>query len=183
MAVLGTVLLFLGKLLLIHGAACLAVASFCSLPLLCRCLLGGETLSTAGAHGADLPECSSTQSRSLPLRRRCHWLAREAESPVCGLAGQAQRACRQENIAPAKPKESTPPKQKAKLTLQVVCTLARGCGGVMGAVLGALRFTKIDVCLGVRGEDPAGGSPQLWPPECLALPGAGRAGPDLLPAI
>ena len=37
----------------------------------------------------------------------------------------------------------------------MVCTLARGCGRIMGAVLGALRFTKIDVCLGVRGEDPA----------------------------
>ena len=58
---------------------------------------------------------------------------------------------------PAKPKTERPPRQKAKITLDVICTMLRGVGTLLRAVFGALRFTKISVCLGVRGDDP----PQL----------------------
>ena len=44
-----------------------------------------------------------------------------------------------------KPKKEAPPRQKAKLTLQIVCTILKGAG----------KLTRIDVVLGVRGEDPA----------------------------
>lgn len=50
---------------------------------------------------------------------------------------------------PAKPKAEKPPRQKAKLTLDVICTMLRGVGTLLRAVFGAIRFTKISVCLGV----------------------------------
>ena len=56
---------------------------------------------------------------------------------------------------PAKPKTEKPPRQKAKITLDVICTMLRGVGTLLRAVFGVLRFTKISVCLGVRGDDPA----------------------------
>lgn len=54
-----------------------------------------------------------------------------------------------------KPKKETPPRQKAKLTLQILCTILKGAGKLTRAIIGSLRFTRIDVVLGVRGEDPA----------------------------
>ena len=68
---------------------------------------------------------------------------------------------------PAKPKAEKPPRQKAKLTLDVICTMLRGAGTLLRAVFGAIRFTKISVCLGVRGDDPAAaarnyGKLQAW---------------------
>ena len=56
---------------------------------------------------------------------------------------------------PAKPKKETSPRKKAKLTLNIICTMLRGAGRLTRAIFGALRFTKIRICLGVRGEDPA----------------------------
>ena len=43
----------------------------------------------------------------------------------------------------------------AGLTLQIVCTILKGAGKLTRAIIGSLRFTRIDVVLGVRGEDPA----------------------------
>ena len=57
--------------------------------------------------------------------------------------------------AESKSKPEATPRKKAKLTLHIVCTILKGAGRLMRAVFGALRFTKIRVCLGVRGEDPA----------------------------
>ena len=54
-----------------------------------------------------------------------------------------------------KPKKEAPPRQKAKLTLQIVYTILKGAGKLTRAIIGSLRFTRIDVVLGVRGEDPA----------------------------
>lgn len=56
---------------------------------------------------------------------------------------------------PAKPKKETPPRKKAKLTINILCTMLRGAGQLTKAIFGALRFTKIHICLGVRGDDPA----------------------------
>ena len=66
-----------------------------------------------------------------------------------------------------KPKAEKPPRQKAKITLDAICTMLRGVGTLLRAVFGAIRFTKISVCLGVRGEDPAAaarnyGKLQAW---------------------
>ena len=64
--------------------------------------------------------------------------------------------------APEKPEKKKKEKkkkasgaQKAKLTLQIVCTILKGAGKLTRAIIGSLRFTRIDVVLGVRGEDPA----------------------------
>ena len=58
---------------------------------------------------------------------------------------------------PAKPKAEKPPRQKAKITLDVICTMLRGVGTLLRAVFGALRFTRISVCLVCAGTTP----PQL----------------------
>ena len=68
---------------------------------------------------------------------------------------------------PAKEKKSAEPRKKAKLTLNILCTILRGAGTLIRAVFGALRITHIRVCLGVRGEDPAAaarnyGKLQAW---------------------
>ena len=60
---------------------------------------------------------------------------------------------------PAKEKKPAEPRKKAKLTLNILCTILRGAG--------TLRITHIRVCLGVRGEDPAAaarnyGKLQAW---------------------
>ena len=52
-------------------------------------------------------------------------------------------------------KKETAPREKAKLTLNILVTILRGAGRLTKAVFGSLRVTKIRVCLGVRGEDPA----------------------------
>ena len=57
--------------------------------------------------------------------------------------------------AESKPKPEATPRKKAKLTLNIVCTILRGAGKLTKAVFGALRITKINICLDVRGEDPA----------------------------
>ena len=57
--------------------------------------------------------------------------------------------------ADKKPRPETPPRKKARLTLNILCTILRGAGRLTKAVFGSLRVTKIRVCLGVRGEDPA----------------------------
>ena len=44
---------------------------------------------------------------------------------------------------PAKPKAEKPPRQKAKLTLDVICTMLRGAGTLLRAVFGAIRFTTV----------------------------------------
>ena len=54
-----------------------------------------------------------------------------------------------------RPKKETAPREKAKLTLNILVTILRGAGRLTKAVFGSLRVTKIRVCLGVRGEDPA----------------------------
>lgn len=156
LAVLGTVLLFLGKLLLILVLLVLAVGVFLLLcPFCADVCWEGETLTVrAGAMGLTFPVFQYPKPEpAAPQTPPTGWRGKLKARFAAWRAKRKERAAKK--TAPAKPKEPTPPKQKAKLTLQVVCTLARGCGRIMGAVLGALRFTKIDVCLGVRGEDPA----------------------------
>ena len=57
--------------------------------------------------------------------------------------------------ADQKPRPETPPRKKARLTLNILCTILRGAGRLTRAIIGSLRITKVDVVLGVRGEDPA----------------------------
>ena len=72
---------------------------------------------------------------------------------------------------PPAPENPEPPrgfgKKKAKITLEILCTMLKGAGTLTKAVFGVLRITKIQVRLGVRGEDPAAaarsyGKLQAW---------------------
>ena len=70
-------------------------------------------------------------------------------------AERKRKKAKKKAAQPAKPKAEKPPRQKAKITMDVICTMLRGVGTLLRAVFGALRFTRISVCLGVRGDDPA----------------------------
>ena len=77
---------------------------------------------------------------------------------------KAEEKARKKAAAAGKPAR---PRKKAKITLEIICTMLRGAGRLMKAVFGALRITKIQVRLGVRGEDPAAaardyGKLQAW---------------------
>ena len=77
---------------------------------------------------------------------------------------KAEEKARKKAAAAGKPAR---PRKKAKITLEIICTMLRGTGRLMKAVFGALRITKIQVRLGVRGEDPAAaardyGKLQAW---------------------
>lgn len=82
-------------------------------------------------------------------------------------AEQKRKKAEKKAAQPAKPKPEKPPRQKAKITLDIICTMLRGAGQLLRAVFGSIRFTKIRVCLGVRGQDPAAaarsyGKLQAW---------------------
>ena len=146
------VLMALGWLLLtllkIAGVLLLILLVLLALVLLCPlcadvCWEGGVLTVRAGALGLTLPVFQ--------------WPAPEkpagSEEPK-GFWGKLKaklRARREER----KRKKATAPRRKAKLTLNILVTILRGAGRLTKAVFGSLRVTKIRVCLGVRGEDPA----------------------------
>ena len=69
---------------------------------------------------------------------------------------KAEEKARKKAAAGAeKAKKPAQPRKKAKITLEIVCTMLKGAGTLTKAVFGALRITKIRICLGVRGADPA----------------------------
>ena len=142
------VLMALGWLLLtllkIAGVLLLILLVLLALVLLCPlcadvCWEGGILTVRAGALGLTLPVFQ--------------WPAPEkpagAEEPK-GFWGKLKaklRARREERKRKkAAAKEAKGPKKE---------TILRGAGRLTKAVFGSLRVTKIRVCLGVRGEDPA----------------------------
>ena len=58
-------------------------------------------------------------------------------------AERKRKKAKKKAAQPAKPKAEKPPRQKAKITLDVICTMLRGVGTLLRAVFGALRFTRI----------------------------------------
>ena len=69
---------------------------------------------------------------------------------------KAEEKARKKAAAEAeKAKKPASPRKKGKITLEIICTMLRGAGTMTKAVFGALRITKIQVRLGVRGTDPA----------------------------
>ena len=153
---LGAVLLFLlklvGILLLIDGF----IGAGTVLPVLCRCAVGagrlhrkgrgtgpcisGVPVSKTSAHGTRRTQGPAWQTESKIPRLACG-----TQSEKGGGKSSKTRKAQKRNISP----------QKAKLTLNIICTMLRGAGRLTRAIFGALRFTKIRICLGVRGEDPA----------------------------
>ena len=176
LAALGAVLLFILRVI---GILLLVVLILLVLLLLCPfcadlCWEHG-VLTVRPVRWASPSRCSSTRSRSRrphrKTRSRPGALARSRQGLPHGgpsASGKRQRrrpAKRRRRCAKAnKPAQ---PRKKAKITLEILCTMLKGAGTLTKAVFGALRITKIQVRLGVRGEDPAAaarsyGKLQAW---------------------
>ena len=69
-------------------------------------------------------------------------------------ARKAQKKRRTQKPPPPQT-QAKPARQKAKLTVDALCTMAGAAGRFLRAVLGALRITHIRICLPVSGQDAA----------------------------
>ena len=153
-----SVLLFLLKvvgILLLIVLVLLALALFC--PFCADVCWEKEILTVkAGALGITFPvfQYPKPQSPAEPEPPKGFLGKLKARFHAWKEDRKARKAA-QKAAKPQKPKKEAPPRKKAKLTLNVLCTMLRGAGTLTRAVFGALRITKIRVCLGVRGEDPA----------------------------
>lgn len=164
LAALGAVLLFVLKAV---GILLLVVLVLVVLLLLCPfcadlCWEHGVLTVKAGALGITFPVFQYPKPEPPP--------APENPEPPKGFgkvkakfaAWRAER--KRKKAAAGKPAR---PHKKAKITLEIICTMLKGAGTLTKAVFGALRITKIQVRLGVRGEDPAAaardyGKLQAW---------------------
>ena len=159
------VLMALGWLLLtllkIAGVLLLILLVLLALVLLCPlcadvCWEGGVLTVRAGALGLTLPvfrwpappPAGPEEPKGFFGKLKAKLRASRAERRRKKAAERAAKEAK-------KPKKETPPRKKAKLTLNILVTILRGAGRLTKAVFGSLRVTKIRVCLGVRGEDPA----------------------------
>lgn len=154
LSVIGAVLLFLLKLI---GILLLIVLVLVLLLLICPFCAdvswqGGVLTVKAGALGITFPVLQLPKPEPPP----------EPQDPK-GFFGKLKakfKAWRVKKKAekppkPPKEKKKTAPRKKAKLTVDIVCTMLKGAGKLLRAVFGALRITKIHICIGVRGDDPA----------------------------
>ena len=152
LAALGAVLLFILRVI---GILLLVVLILLVLLLLCPfcadlCWEHGVLTVKAGALGITFPVFQYPKPEPTEESKR-------KKKPKKAKAAKK----------PAKEKKPAEPRKKAKLTLNILCTILRGAGTLIRAVFGALRITHIRVCLGVRGEDPAAaardyGKLQAW---------------------
>ena len=180
LAALGAVLLFVLKAV---GILLLAVLVLVVLLLLCPfcadlCWEHGVLTVKAGALGITFPVFQYPKPEPPP--------APENPEPPKGFGKvkakfAAWRAERKRKKAEEKARKKAAadkparPRKKAKITLEIICAMLRGAGRLMKAVFGALRITKIQVRLGVRGEDPAAaardyGKLQAWLYPVLGVP-------------
>ena len=173
LAALGAVLLFVLKAV---GILLLVVLVLVALLLLCPfcadlCWEHGVLTVRAGALGITFPVFQYPKPEPPPApenpeppkgfgKVKAKFAAWRAERK----RKKAEEKARKKAAAAGKPAR---PRKKAKITLGIICTMLRGAGTLMKAVFGALRITKIQVRLGVRGEDPAAaardyGKLQAW---------------------
>ena len=161
-AAIGAVLLFVLKII---GILLLIVLLLVALLLLCPfcadlCWEHGVLTVKAGALGITFPVFQYPKPEPPP--------APENPAPPKGLKAKfaawraerkrkkAEEKARKKAAAEAeKAKKPASPRKKGKITLEIICTMLRGAGTMTKAVFGALRITKIQVRLGVRGTDPA----------------------------
>ena len=170
LSAVGAVLLFLLKVV---GILLLIVLVLAALLLLCPfcadvCWENDTLLVKAGALGITFPvfqypkpepPAAPEEPKGFGGKLKAKFKAWRAE--------QKRKKAEKKAAQPAKPKAEKPPRKKAKITLDIVCTMLRGAGQLLRAVFGAIRFSKICVRLGVRGEDPAAaarnyGKLQAW---------------------
>ena len=161
-AAIGAVLFFVLKII---GILLLIVLLLVALLLLCPfcadlCWEHGVLTVKAGALGITFPVFQYPKPEPPP--------APENPAPPKGLKAKfaawraerkrkkAEEKARKKAAAEAeKAKKPASPRKKGKITLEIICTMLRGAGTMTKAVFGALRITKIQVRLGVRGTDPA----------------------------
>lgn len=161
-AAIGAVLLFVLKII---GILLLIVLLLAALLLLCPfcadlCWEHGVLTVKAGALGITFPVFQYPKPEPPP--------APENPAPPKGLKAKfaawraerkrkkAEEKARKKAAAEAeKAKKPASPRKKGEITLEIICTMLRGAGTMTKAVFGALRITKIQVRLGVRGTDPA----------------------------
>ncbi len=161
-AAIGAMLLFVLKII---GILLLIVLLLAALLLLCPfcadlCWEHGVLTVKAGALGITFPVFQYPKPEPPP--------APENPAPPKGLKAKfaawraerkrkkAEEKARKKAAAEAeKAKKPASPRKKGKITLEIICTMLRGAGTMTKAVFGALRITKIQVRLGVRGTDPA----------------------------
>lgn len=159
LSVLGAVLLGIAKVL---AGLLLFVLAVLVLMLLCPFCAdvswqGGVFRLRAGALGITFPVMQWPKPEPPPAAepaRPTLWGRVKAALGAPLRKWKEKRAARAKTKkpAPAKPKA---PRKKARLTIDILCTILRGAGRLLRAVFGALRITKIQVCLAVRGSDPA----------------------------
>ena len=158
LSAVGACLLFVLKavgillLILLVLAALLLLCPFCA-----DVYWQNDTLTVkAGALGITFPvfqypkpepPAQPEEPKGFTGRLKAKFRAWRAERKAKKAAAKAEK--------PAKPKKETSPRKKAKLTLNIICTMLWGAGRLTRPIFGALRFTQIRICLGVRGEDPA----------------------------
>ena len=162
LAALGAGLLFILRVI---GILLLVVLILLVLLLLCPfcadlCWEHGVLTVKAGALGITFPVFQYPKPEPPP--------APENPEPPKGLKAKfaawraerkrkkAEEKARKKAAAEAeKAKKPASQRKKGKITLEIICTMLRGAGTLTKAVFGALRITKIQVLLGVRGTDPA----------------------------
>ncbi len=164
-AVLGAVLLFVLKAV---GILLLAVLILAAVLLLCPfcadvCWEHGILIVKAGALGIVFPVFQYPKPEPQPApenpeppkgfgRVKAKFAAWRAERKRKRAAEKARKKAAADA---EKAKKSAEPRKRAKITLEILCTMLKGAGTLTKAVFGALRITKIQVRVGVRGDDPA----------------------------
>ena len=165
LAAVGAVLLFVLKVVGILLAVVLVLAVLLLLCPFCAdiCWEGNTLTVKAGALGITFPVFQYPKPEPPPApenpeppkgfgKIKAKFAAWRAERK----RKKAEEKARKKAAAEAeKAKKPVQPRKKAKITLEIVCTMLKGAGTLTKAVFGALRITKIRICLGVRGADPA----------------------------
>ena len=160
LAALGAVLLFILRVI---GILLLVVLILLMLLLLCPfcadlCWEHGVLTVKAGALGITFPVFQYPKPEPPP--------APENPEPPRGF-GKVKAKFAAWRAERKRKKAEEKARKKAKITLEILCTMLKGAGTLTKAVFGALRITKIQVRLGVRGEDSAAaarsyGKLQAW---------------------
>lgn len=155
LSAIGAVLLFLLKfvgvllLIIIILAAVLLLCPFCA-DISWR---GGVLTIKAGVFGLTFPVFvyPKPEPPAQPEQPKGFFGRLKAKFKAWREEQKRKKAAKK----PKPKKKQAAPRKKAKLTVDIVCTMLRGAGRLIKAVFGALRITKINIVLGVRGEDPA----------------------------
>lgn len=167
LAALGGAVLFLLRVILILLIVVLAIALLALLCPFCADLAWegdpeGETCGRLkvriGALGFTLPiyEYPAPPPEEPAEGPEPGWAGRFWGKIKAKLAARREaRRLKREAKREARRPASAPPRQKARLTLHVLCTLLRGAGRLTRAVFAALRVTRIRIFWPVGGEEPA----------------------------